>query len=206
MRHPPALALAALLAAPLAAVSAPAHAQADPAAAQVAALNDALLSTMKGARQLGAKGRYDRLAPVLDRVYDFGAMTRFAVGPGWAQIAPADQQALTAAFRRMSIATYASNFDGWSGQSFTLDPKVETRGAAKLVKTVLVNPGKTNETLTYRLQGGAGGWRIVDVYYRGGISELSKQRSDFASTLAQPGGAKALAAKLNGVADRLLRG
>jgi phospholipid transport system substrate-binding protein len=49
-----------------------------------------------------------------------------------------------------------------------------------------------------------GAWKVKDVYYNGGISQLATQRSDFASTL-QSGGAKALVAKLDSLTDKLLK-
>ena len=54
---------------------------ADPAAARVNILYDALLQTMKQAKQLGLRGRYDKLAPVLAKTYDLPLMSRIAVWP-----------------------------------------------------------------------------------------------------------------------------
>ena len=49
-----------------------------------------------------------------------------------------------------------------------------------------------------------GVWKIVDVYYRGGISQLATRRADFQGILAQ-GGAAALIAHLNGLVDKQLK-
>jgi phospholipid transport system substrate-binding protein len=51
----------------------------------------------------------------------------------------------------------------------------------------------------------AGGWKIIDVFLNGYVSELAMRRSDFASTLAS-GGAPALVAKMNQISDGLLSG
>ena len=50
---------------------------------------DTLLTTMKDGRTLGQSGRYARLAPVVDRVFDIPFMTRLAIGPSWATFSPA---------------------------------------------------------------------------------------------------------------------
>ena len=42
---------------------------------------DTLLTTMKAGATLGERGRYARLAPVIDRLFDVPAMARLAVGP-----------------------------------------------------------------------------------------------------------------------------
>ena len=66
-------------------------ADADPAIAPIRAFYDALLAAMKQAEQLGVRGRYDKLAPVIRSTFDLPAMTRIAVGPDWTTI-PAEQQ------------------------------------------------------------------------------------------------------------------
>ena len=96
----------------------------DPAAAPIRAFYDTLLAVMKQAEQLGVRGRHDKLAPIVRSTFDLPAMTRIAVGPEWTAIPPDQQAALLDNFARMTIATYANRFDGWSGQSFEVDAEV----------------------------------------------------------------------------------
>ncbi|MDQ2878040.1 MAG: ABC transporter substrate-binding protein [Pseudomonadota bacterium] len=173
----------------------------EPAMASVLSLDDGLLSIMKSGKAVGAKGRAAAISPVLDAVYDLPLMTRLAVGSAWTTIAPADQAALVAAFRRLTIAQYASNFDGFSGQSFTIDPKVETRGVDRLVRTTLHDPKGESVAIAYRLRQSGGRWKIIDVFYRNSISQLATRRADFAGVL-RAGGAKALVAHLNALSAK----
>ena len=183
-------------------IAAPALAQAsDPAAATIDTLDAALIATMKAGASAGMKGRIATIGPAIDRAFDLPLMTRLAVGPSWNGIAPADQKALVAAFRRMTVAQYASNFNGFSGQSFAVAPKVETRGGDKLVRTTLKDPKGDDVAIAYRLRNSGGGWKIVDVFYKNSISQIATRRSDFASILAK-GGAKALIAHLNALAAK----
>jgi phospholipid transport system substrate-binding protein len=194
--------VAPIFAAAIVATAAPALAQAsDPAAATVDALDDALVATMKAGAAAGMKGRAAKIGPAIDRAFDLPLMTRLAVGPSWNAIASADRTALVAAFRRMTVAQYASNFDGFSGQSFAIAPKVETRGGDKLVRTTLKNPKGGDVAIAYRLRQSGGGWKIIDVFYKNSISQVATRRSDFASVL-QKGGAKALVAHLNALAAK----
>jgi len=179
-------------------------ARADPAASQIEALDAALISTMKAAKTLGVQGRFRQLEPVVARTFDIPKLTRIAVGPTWTTIPAGQQQALVSAFARLTAASYAHNFDGYSGEKFDLDPNVLTRGPDKLVTTHLTSPGHAPVTLGYRMQESGGGWKIVDVLYNGAISQLTTRRSDFAATLAQ-GGAPALIAHLNALADKQLK-
>ena len=182
------------------ALSAPAVAQtADPARAPVQALDDGLLSIMKGGASLGASGRAARIGQVVDQSFDIGLITRLSVGSPWTTIAPADQTALVAAMRRLTVAQYAANFDSYDGESFTIDPRVETRGTDKLVRTTLVQPKDGPVSIGYRLRSAGGKWRIVDVYYKNAISQLATRRADFEGILAK-GGAKALISHLDQLA------
>lgn len=184
----------------------PAVAQvADPATGTVQALNSGLIATMRAGAPAGQNGRARVIGPVIDRTFDIPLMTRLAVGPAWTGIAPADQAGLVAAFRALTIAQYAKNFDSHSGETFTIAPQVETRGGDKLVRTTLVTPKGTTEALNYRLRQSGGQWKIIDVYYRNSISQLATRRSEFARPL-QTGGAQALIAHLNRLATRPERG
>jgi phospholipid transport system substrate-binding protein len=172
----------------------------DPARATVQALDDGLLTIMKAGKAAGIAGRSARIGPVVDRAFDLPLMTRLVVGPSWNTMSPADQTALVAAFRRMTIGQYARNFDGWSGESFTIAPQVEERGGDKLVRTTLSGSGAP-VAISYRLRQSGGQWKIIDVFYKNAISQLATRRADFASVLAS-GGAKALIAHLDELATK----
>jgi phospholipid transport system substrate-binding protein len=73
-----------------------------------------------------------------------------------------------------------------------------------VVTTHLLSPGQAPVTIAYRMRDTGGGWKIIDVFYNGAISQLTTRRSDFAAPLAS-GGAKGLVAHLNATADKLLQ-
>jgi len=174
----------------------------DPAAQTVQSFYDALLDSMKHGKELGLQGRYNKLKPAVEQAYDLQTMTRFVAGPGWANFAPADQQALVAAFERMTIANYASNFDSFGGEKFTVDPTAQTRGSDKVVHSKLVT-GSQTIPFNYRMRQTGGSWKIVDVYLNGTISQLATRRSDFASTASS--GAPALIKKINDLTDEQMK-
>lgn len=186
---------------PLMAVAVPgvalAQAQAsDPAVQTVEALNAGLIATMKA--QGGQVARARVIGPVVDRAFDIPAMARLSVGPPWTTFSPLEQANVVAAFRAMTVAQYAANFDSYSGEKLALVGAVDTRGTDKLVRTQLTGPG-TNEALNYRLRENGGQWKIIDVFYRNAISQIATRRSDFAGVIAK-GGAQALVAHLNRLA------
>ena len=182
-----------------------AHAQSGDATARVKTFYATLLETMKDAKRLGVEGRYKKLAPVISASFDLPAMTRIAVGPAWTSFTPEQQAAITAAFARMSVATYASRFDGYDGERFEVDPKVGERGADRVVNTRIVSGASEPVTLNYLMRSSGSDWKIVDVYLSGTISELAARRSEFAAII-KSGGPDALASTLKQRGDKLLAG
>ena len=175
----------------------------DPAAKTVQGFYDALLDTMKHGKELGLMGRYNKLKPAIEQAYDLPLMTSLAVGSTWSTLSASDQQALIAAFERMTIANYAKNFDSYGGENFVVDPTVQSSGADKRGLSKLVTASQT-VAFNYRLRQTGGTWKIIDVYLNGFVSELATRRSDFGATL-QAGGAPALIKKIDELSDRVMK-
>lgn len=183
----------------------PEGAAVDPAVKPIRSFYDALLSVMKQAKELGIHGRDERLSAPIRATFDLAAMTRIAVGPDWNSFSPADQAALVDSFSRMTIATYASRFDGYSGERFEVEPESEARATGRMVHTKLVQSNGEPIALNYLLRDAGGSWKVVDVYLTGTISELATRRAEFASIL-KSGGASALIRSLQQRTEALLRG
>jgi len=177
-----------LLALPLVAGLRPAAA-AEPgsAAAVIERLYEQLLAVMKEAKRLGFDGRYTRLAPAISQTFDLALMTRIAIGPGWAQIPPEQQQRLNAAFSRYTISMYASRFDDWGGERFEVVPSAAPNPNGVLVNSRLIKTNGEAVALNYLLKQEAGAWKVIDVYLSGTVSELAARRSEFGSVLQRNG-------------------
>jgi phospholipid transport system substrate-binding protein len=153
---------------------------------------DVLLAEMKDAQHLSFDQRYQRLAPAVTETYNLALMGRLAVGPGWAQLSPDQQQRLADLFSTYTISEYASQFDGYSGERFEVDPTPATSANGPIVKSSLVKSNGEKVALNYLMrQGASGAWQVIDVYLSGTISQLATRRSEFTSVLQQ-GGADAL--------------
>lgn len=177
---------------------------ADNNVALVDRFHNALIETMKQGKALGIEGRYRKLEPEIASAFDIDAMTRFTVGPKWPMMNDGEHKALVAAFRRMTVASYARNFDVFKDQQFVTDPVVEVRGLDRLVKSQIIPKGQKAVNLVYRMRETGGSVRIIDVIYEY-VSQLATKRADFASTV-NSGGAAALVKKLDEISDRLMKG
>src|SRR5919109_3557635 len=105
-------------------------------------------------------------------------MTRLAIGPTWETLAPAQQQRLIAAFAHYVAATYADQFDTYSGEQLQVAGE-RPRGADLMVQTRIVKANGETTRLDYLMRQG----RISDVYLDGTISQLAVHRSEFHSIL-----------------------
>ena len=157
-----------------------------PPAAVVEAFQRALLDVMQNARALGPQGRAARLRPAMEAAFNLPAMTRIAVGPTWAQIPPAEQQALVAAFSDWSVANYAARFDSYGGQSFQVTGESPVN-ADRLVRTQINRVNREPVQVNYLLREAGGQWRVVDLYLAGTVSELASRRSEFTAILRDGG-------------------
>jgi phospholipid transport system substrate-binding protein len=177
----------------------------DPAVQPVQTFCDTLLNSMKHAKELGIKGRYDKLKPVTDQLFGFPVMVRFIVGSDkWDAISSADRQSLVAAFARFTAVSWASNFDGYDGEKLVVNPATQARAQDRVVMTDLV-ARKETVSIGYRMRLIDGSWRVVDVYFKNTTSQLSTLRSEYAATFSS-GGAPALVKKLNAKSDELMAG
>lgn len=176
---------------------------ADAPDAVVERFHETLLAVMKEADSLGVTGRYQRLEPDIGQAFDLALMIRVASGAHWKKATESQRQRLLAAFTRMSVSTYASQFDGFSGQSFETVGVRPGPQQTQLVKTRIVRPEDEPVGLTYVTRESDGGWRIVDILLDDEISELAVRRSEYHRVLKSKG-LEGLIAILEEKADVLL--
>ena len=168
-------------------VGGPAWAAGDGATAAIDDLHATFLRVMKDAKTLGYQGRYDMLKPAVETHFDLDFMARFVLGPEAKDLSPADQARWREAFARITIATYAGRFTGWGGEEFRTLGEEPAAQDTVFVKSVIDRPDAEDVQLTYRLRTSDGGWRIVDIYNKGTVSELALRRSDYSSVLKRDG-------------------
>jgi len=180
----------ALLAPLLGALLLAAASRAEDSAARVTVerLDAAYLDVMKNAVKLGYAGRFEKFEPVLSKSFDFAAMARLSVGGRWKDFTPAQQAKLTETFGKLSVATHAGRFIGYSGERFEIVGEEPSTQGTVLVRTRVVIPGKEAVQLDYRLHAGQEeGWRIIDVFMNGTVSELALRRSEYSAVLDRDG-------------------
>ena len=168
---------------------------ADSAAKVVEVLHAELLFVMKQAKKLGYAGRYQRLAPTVTASYDFPYISKVVVGRYWRSFTAEQKSQFIRAFSKLSIATYANRFDGYSGERFKTISEEELKRGHRLVSTVLIKANGEEIELDYILHQNNDQWLIINVIAEG-VSDLSLKRADYTSYLKK-NGFDALLKKLN---------
>ena len=69
-------------------------------------------------QKLGYEGRYELLAPVIDRTHDLDFIARTTLGANWTQLDAEQQRTFKDVFRKLSIGTYAGWFKSYEGERF----------------------------------------------------------------------------------------
>jgi len=145
-----------------------------------------LLDTMQHATALGAKGRYQKLEPIVFSTFDVPYMARLSIGPSWAGLTQDQKKRAARAYGRYIAAVYATRFDGYSGERFEFLGEQKIRRGT-LVKSQIVKSNGEPVSISYLVHDNAVGYQIRDVYLTGTISELATRRSEFSSVLRSQG-------------------
>ncbi len=173
---------------------------ADPAALAVQEFYDALFESMRHAGEWHMQGRYDHLYPVMTKLFDTAAMTRIAVGPDFAKLTPDQQATVRSAFAKLLVATFASTFDDFKGETYAVNADVAARGQDKFVKSKFNGAGAPVD-INYLLRGKGDDWRVIDIYLNGTISQLATWRSEYGANF-QTGGFDGLMAAVKAQIDK----
>ena len=174
-----------------------ATAEHDPAASLVIKdFQSQLLAVMKQADDLGYQGRYERLAPTVKGSHNLPMIARVSVGRNWKQLDEEQKQQLIDTFSRLSVATYAHQFDAYSGEVFEIISEEDASRGDKIVRTLLIKQDGEEVHLDYMLRRNDNHWLIINII-ADGVSDLALKRSEYSAILRRES-FDALIDKLNG--------
>lgn len=162
-------------------------ARAEEPTAPVERLHQALLGIMKDGPRLGFSGREKQLEPVIPQIFDMPGMTKTAMGSQGARATPEQVDKVVKAFTDYTVATYARQFDDFSGERFETGSPSPAHGGGMLVPSHIIPASGEKVLLTYLVREQPAGWRIEDVLLEGSISQLAVRRAEFQAVLKTKG-------------------
>jgi phospholipid transport system substrate-binding protein len=149
--------------------------------------HEVLLSVMKIAGSTSVTVRYEKLKPEIEKAFNLPFMIRITVGSSWNTASNQEKRELIEAFKSMSVGTYASRFNGYSGQIFkTLKVRTGPK-STRLVDTRIESPNDKSVRITYVMHKFGDNWKIIDVLLDRGISEMAVRVSEYRSILRSRG-------------------
>jgi phospholipid transport system substrate-binding protein len=134
----------------------------------------------------------ESLRPVLRKHVSFETMTKRAVGPGWRQFTPAQQQQATQLFSTLIIRTYSNKFTPGEHPAIDYKPAVSPAAGRVDVPTITVYKG-SRFSVNYRMEQ-VEGWKITDVVIEG-VSLIANYRTQLDAQFKK-GGANAVISSL----------
>jgi len=172
----------------------------------IEAFHAGLLDIMKNAKTLGFQGRIEKLEPLMGRTFDLDFMASKTVGRHWSTLSDADKQRWVETFTRFTTANYAGRFTGFTGETFETLGVDDYAHDTKLVRTKITVPDDEDVELNYRVVQKDGGWKVIDVFLNGKVSELALRRSEYASALKRDGFEQLVASVETKIADLKSKG
>ncbi len=166
-----------------------------PAVDVIENLHTALLSVMKEGEKFGFRNRYNRLTPIITTSFDLPFIARTALGRYWDRVEANQKSKFVETFSRLSIATYAANFDNYSRERFKVVSEKALDNEQVQVRSQLIKSDGGEVSLDYILHRTDKQWRIINVIANG-VSDLALKRADYTQFLKTKG-FDALLDKLN---------
>ncbi|MDN5836396.1 MAG: HpnM family protein [Nitrosospira sp.] len=149
-------------------------------------LHESLIKAMREGGKLGYRGRFELLAPVIDRTHDLDLIARTTLGADWVQLNAEQQRVFKDVFRKLSIGTYAGWFKSHEGEHFEFLEQQSMPRDQVLVRTQLVQSSGDPVRFDYILHQGKDGWRIVNIL-ADGVSDLALKRVEYRAILQRDG-------------------
>ena len=151
-----------------------------------------VLETLRKDKSIKA-GDVDRIMALVDKTImpnvNFRRMTAAAVGPGWRQASPEQQQRLQEEFKQLLVRTYAGALAQVSDQTVSVKPlRAGAEDKDVLVRTEVRGRGDPVQ-LDYRLEktpGQGAGWKIYNLNVLGAWL-VETYRSQFAAEINAKG-------------------
>ena len=143
-------------------------------------LHERLMESMKmGKDGKDCSKRYKFLENYIKQSFHFPLISRIVLGRRhWSKLDEKKKRAFMKAFIKMTISTYASRFDSFSGQSFKTKRAILNKSGHVLVDSSLVKGNGDEIDFKYLLTKAKDGWKIVSVSAKG-VNDLAVKRADY---------------------------
>jgi phospholipid transport system substrate-binding protein len=158
--------------------------------ALVRAVSRDVIAAIKQDRDMGA-GNPQKIVELVEKMIlphvDTVRMARLAVGAGWRQATPEQQQRLAQEFTTLLVHTYSGALASYADQVLDIKPVRAQAGDGEVtVRSEVRQPGTQPLAIEYSMAKTPSGWKLHDIKI-GGLSLVSTYRSTFSEEVRNRG-------------------
>ncbi len=130
--------------------------------------------------------RLARFRELFHNDFDVPGIGQFVLGRYWRTATPEEQQEFLGLFQEYIVRAYSARLAEYAGEPFRVTGS-RPNGEETVVNSQIIRGSGAPIGVDWYLIGGAGGYRITDVYV-GGVSMKVTQRDEFGSIIQRNGG------------------
>ena len=145
-----------------------------------------LIDVMRSNELQSYEDRYEALEPVISSHFDTPLIAKVILSRYWGNLDEKQKAEFIELFNKLSIATYASRFDSYSGERFVEISREKLKRGRLLVKTELQRIDDKPVKLDYLMHQKGDAWYIISVIANG-VNDLSLKRAEYAAVIKDKG-------------------
>lgn len=139
------------------------------------------------------KKKRKALRETIETIFDYGEMTKRAIGGHWKDLSPPEKKEIAGLFETLLENSYANKIESYNNEK-VIYLKEDTEDNYSEVKTKIVTAKRDEYSVDYRLMNKDGRWMVYDVVIEG-VSLVSNYRTQF-NRIINKQGVKELVKKL----------
>ena len=134
--------------------------------------------------QLNRETRRDRMREVIDRRFDFRAMSQRTLATNWKKASDAEKEKFTELFAELIQNSYVSKIEAYTNE--TVEYPNEKKNGRKAVVDTLIVTSSADIPVNYKVYLKDGSWLVYDVIIEG-VSLISNYRSSYQEIVKKDG-------------------
>jgi phospholipid transport system substrate-binding protein len=134
--------------------------------------------------QLDREARRDRMREVIDRRFDFRAMSQRTLATNWKKASDTEKQKFTELFAELIQNSYVSKIESYTNETVEY-PKEKKKGRKAVVDTLIIT-SSAEIPVNYKVYLKDGSWLVYDVIIEG-VSLISNYRSSYQEIVKKDG-------------------
>ena len=139
-----------------------------------------------GRQGVSAEERQRELGQLLDDSFDMPLIAKLVLGQAFRQLTPQQLADYNRVFHDFVLHTYSARLSAYTGEQLTVVRATPASGQDVVVASKVARSGAAPTQVEWRVRGGEGGFKIIDVLVEG-VSMIVTQRSEFQSIVQSRG-------------------